>query len=141
MSQEPIQLALAIIRRENLFLLQLRDDVANIAYPGHWGLFGGHVEPEETPAIAVKREILEEINYLPPAIEFFASLPTPKLVRHVFVASLTVDLDQLELREGWDMGLWTPDQIQAGARYSIQADEVRPLVPPIQRILLEFLGV
>jgi len=140
MSQEPIPIALAIIRREKLFLLQLRDDVKTIAHPGHWGLFGGHVEPGESPATAMKREILEEINYLPPSIGFFASFPTPKLVRHVFLVSLTVDLDQLELREGWDLGLWTPEQIQAGARYSSQADEVRPLAPPHQRILLDFLG-
>ncbi len=141
MNQEPTPIALAIIKREKQFLLQLRDDVPNISHPGQWGLFGGHVEPGETPAVAVKREILEEINYLPPSIGFFASFPTPKLVRHIFVISLTVDLDQLELREGWDLGLWTPDQIQAGARYSSQADEVRPIVPPHQRILLEFLGV
>ncbi len=94
----------------------------------------------ETPAAAMKREILEEINYLPPSIDFFAAFPTPKLVRHVFVASLTVDLDRLELREGWDLGLWTPGQIMAGARYSSRADEVRSLASPHQKILLEFLG-
>ena len=141
MNQEPTPIALAIMKREKQFLLQLRDDVPNISHPGQWGLFGGRVEPGETPAVAVKREILEEINYLAPSIGFFASFPTPKLVRHIFVISLTVDLDQLELREGWDLGLWTPDQIQAGARYSSQADEARPIVPPHQRILLEFLGV
>lgn len=140
MSHEPIPIALAIIKREDLFLLQLRDDVPNIAHPGLWGLFGGHVEPGETPAAAIEREILEEINYLPPSIDFFAAFPTPKLVRHVFVASLTVDLDRLELREGWDLGLWTPGQIMAGARYSSRADEVRSLASPHQKILLEFLG-
>ena len=139
MSHEPIPIALAIIKREKLFLLQLRDDVPNIAHPGLWGLFGGHVEPGETPAAAIKREIFEEINYLPPSIDFFAAFPAPELVRHVFVASLTVDLDRLELREGWDFGLWTPEQIMAGARYSSRADEVRSIASPHQKILLEFL--
>lgn len=29
------------------YLLQLRDEAPQIWYPGHWGLFGGSVEPGE----------------------------------------------------------------------------------------------
>ncbi len=140
MSQEPVHAALAILRRDNLYLLQLRDDFPHIDYPGHWGLFGGYLNTGEAPAVAVAREILEEISYRPLSIDFFASFPTPEVIRHIFVASLTVDLDQLELNEGWDAGLWTPEQIQAGARYSTKAGETRPLASAHQRILLDFMG-
>ena len=139
MSQAPVEVALAVLKVDDLYLLQLRDDIPNIAYPGHWGLFGGHLDTGETPTEAVKRELLEEISYQPSPIVFLASFPTPKLRRHVFEASIAVDLSQLELHEGWDMGLWTLEQIRAGLRYSSQADEVRPLAPPHQMILLEFL--
>jgi len=139
MTEAPIEVALAILKQDHCCLLQLRDDIPNIAYPGQWGLFGGHLDSGETPTDAVKRELLEEIAFAPPSIVFLASLPTPKVLRHVFAASLTVDLDQLVLREGQDMGLWTLEQIEEGARYSPRADETRPLAPPHRRILLEFL--
>ena len=48
-------------------LLQLRDDIPNILYPGKIGLFGGHREGEETFLECVVREIHEELSYyLPP---------------------------------------------------------------------------
>ena len=46
------------------FLLQRRDDVPNILYPGKIGLFGGHREGEETFLGCVVREVFEEIGYL-----------------------------------------------------------------------------
>jgi hypothetical protein len=50
-----------------------------------------------------------------------------------------VELNQLVLGEGWDMGLLTPDQIKAGSCYSAKAGQVRPLGRPHQQILLDFL--
>jgi 8-oxo-dGTP diphosphatase len=35
------EVALAILYREGEFLLQLRDDIPTILYPGYWTLFGG----------------------------------------------------------------------------------------------------
>jgi hypothetical protein len=42
------QVAIAILYRQDQFLLQLRDNIPNIAYPGHWGFFGGHLDPGTT---------------------------------------------------------------------------------------------
>jgi hypothetical protein len=61
------------------------------------------------------------------------------VIRHVFHAPLTVELHQLVLGEGWDMGLLTPEQIKAGECYSEKAGQVRPLGRPHQQILLDFL--
>lgn len=53
----------AIVRRgDGRVLLQLRDDKPEIFYPGHWGLFGGAVEPGEAPGDALRRELLEELG-------------------------------------------------------------------------------
>ncbi len=41
------------------FLLQRRDNVPNILYPGKIGLFGGHREGEETFLECVVREVSE----------------------------------------------------------------------------------
>jgi 8-oxo-dGTP diphosphatase len=121
-------------------LLQLRDNVPHIVYPGHWALFGGHLEPGESADVAVQRELLEEIGYLPPDIIYFRSYTDdPKVVRHVYQAALSVDLEALTLMEGWDMGWFSWEDIQRGDRYSSRAAQVRPLGKPHQQILLDFL--
>ncbi len=131
--------AIAILYRQDQFLLQLRDNISGILYPGHWGLFGGHIEPGETPAVAVERELLEEIGYVPSMLSEFGCYSDSRVVRHVYHAPLAVELNQLVLNEGWDMGLLTPDQIRQGRSYSAKAAQVMPLVPPTQQILLDFI--
>nr|WP_228383162.1 hypothetical protein [Synechococcus elongatus] len=42
------EVALAVVTQGRQYLLQLRDDLDWILYPGQWGLFGGHIEPGET---------------------------------------------------------------------------------------------
>lgn len=139
MINQYIHVAIAILHQQNKFLLQLRDDIPGIIYPGHWGLFGGHIEPGETPDVAVKRELLEEIGYIPPILSKFNCYSDSKVVRHVYHALLTVELNALVLSEGWDMDLLTPEQIRQGEHYSQKADQVRPLIPPTQQILLDFI--
>lgn len=132
--------AIAILYRQDQFLLQLRDNISGIVYPGHWGLFGGHIEPGETPAVAVERELLEEIGYVPPMLSEFSCYFDSRVVRHVYHAPLAVELNQLVLNEGWDMGLLTPEQIRQGRSYSAKAAQVMPLIPPTQQILLDFIA-
>lgn len=136
---QPIEVAIAIIYASDGFLMQLRDNIPGIIYPGCWGLFGGHLEPDETPEQALKRELLEEIGYASPVVSKFGCYSDAKVIRHVFHTPLTVELNQLVLGEGWDMGVVTPEEIRAGERYSKKAAQVRPLGHPHQQILLDFL--
>ena len=140
MTNSPIQVSLAILNREDRFLMQLRDDIPGIVYPGVWGLFGGHIEPEETPEIAVKREIIEEIGYEISEVSAFGLYTAQNVIRHVFYAPLNVDISQLVLNEGWDMGLLTPEQIRQGQAYSEKAGMVRNIGRPHQNILLDFIA-
>lgn len=139
MNNKPAEVAIAILYRQDQFLMQLRDNTPRIIYPGYWAFFGGHLDPGETPEEAVKREILEEIGYTLPFVSKFGCYSDSAVIRHVFHAPLTVELDQLVLAEGWDMGLLTPEQIKVGSCYSEKAGEVRPLGRPHQQILLDFL--
>src|SRR5262249_50094214 len=41
--------------------MQLRDSNPAIFYPDHWGCFGGAVEAGEPPAVALVRELEEEL--------------------------------------------------------------------------------
>ena len=140
MSVKVVEVAIAVLYRQGEFLSQLRDNIPGIAYPGCWGLFGGHLEPGESPEIALKRELLEEIGYAPPVVSEFGLYSESHVIRHVYAGELTVDLTQLDLKEGWDMGLLTPEDIRRGDRYSERAGEVRPLGNPHQRILLDFIN-
>jgi 8-oxo-dGTP pyrophosphatase MutT (NUDIX family) len=139
MNQLQVHVAIAILYQEDKFLMQLRDNIPTIAAPGCWGLFGGHIEAGETPDIAVKREVLEEIGYMLPPFFEFGCYCDEKVVRHVFHAPLLVELNQLVLNEGWDMGLLTPQDIRQGNCYSKNAGEVRPLGLMHQRIILDFI--
>jgi 8-oxo-dGTP pyrophosphatase MutT (NUDIX family) len=148
MSKSLAAVAVAILYQEGKFLMQLRDDFPGIIYPGHWGLFGGHLEPGETPEAALKRELLEEINYAIPlggccrtaAPIKFRSYADNRVIRHVFHAPLQVSLDALVLNEGWDLGLVKLEDIQRGKCYSSKAGQERPLGDIHQRILLEFVA-
>ncbi|GAB4461662.1 MAG: NUDIX hydrolase [Elainellaceae cyanobacterium] len=134
-----VHVAIAILHQDSQFLLQLRDDIPGIYYPGCWGFFGGHVEPDEAPAAAVRRELLEEIGYAPPVLEPFARYETEEVVRHVFHGRLEVSVEALQLNEGWDLGLLSLEDIRRGDRYSERAGQVRPLGQPHRQILLEFV--
>lgn len=133
------KVAIAILHHQNQFLLQLRDDDPNIAYPGHWGFFGGHLEPGETPEVAVQRELLEEIGYSPPQLDLFRCYSDANVIRYVFHGALTVGLESLILTEGLDMALLTLDEIQQGQCFSTKVGEMRPLGTPHQKILIEFI--
>ncbi len=138
--ETPPEVAIAILYRpDGQILLQLRDDIPGIAYPGYWGFFGGHMEPGETPKVALARELWEEIGYQIPEAEFFGHYPEPWVQRNVFTVPLTVELEDLTLSEGWDWGFFTQEDIQRGDRYSERAGQVRPLATPHQRILRDFL--
>lgn len=133
------EVAIAILYQDDRFLLQLRDDIPTIAWPGHWAFFGGHLEPGEDPDTAVYRELEEEIGYTAPQLALFERVEDETVVRHVYHGPLVVPVAQLVLSEGLDLGLWSIDDIRRGQRFSARAREERPLGPPHRQILLSFL--
>jgi 8-oxo-dGTP pyrophosphatase MutT (NUDIX family) len=136
---EPVSVAIAILYQGDRYLMQLRDDTPEIVYPGVWGFFGGHIEPDEDPEVAVLRELEEEIGYTAPHVTLFESRVEAGIKRYVFYAPLTVDLEALTLTEGWDFGLWTADDVRRGDRYSDVAGQTRPIGKPHRKILLSFI--
>lgn len=60
---EPLSASMAIlIVEDGGYVMQLRDDIPHIWYPDHWGLFGGGIEPGESPEDALIREVYEELT-------------------------------------------------------------------------------
>ena len=136
--------ALAMLQREGLWLLQLRDDDDTIIYPGHWGLFGGHLEAGETPMEAVMRELNEEICWTPqsPPQHWFSNNNGTRMV-HVFRGTLDVSIEALKLQEGQDLRLTSLEEMESGLVWSERREEQRPVAPGlgivIQRLIKESL--
>ena len=90
------------------YLLQQRDDIPGIWYPGHWGCFGGAVDDGEAPLQALTRELQEEIEFdVREAIYFtrldfdLAGLGMRRYYRIYYVVSMTsAELDRIRLHEG-----------------------------------------
>jgi 8-oxo-dGTP pyrophosphatase MutT (NUDIX family) len=103
------QIAAAIVfDTSGRLLLQLRDDIPNILFPGKIGLFGGHREGDESFLDCVVREIHEELSYfLPPErFERIACRVGPDsevvggTVHAEFFVARDVPVDKLTVTEG-----------------------------------------
>ena len=130
------EVALAMLHRDGRWLLQLRDDLDTILYPGHWGLFGGHLDPGETPQQAVMRELQEEISWVPQTLpQLWFSDTSDTRIAHVFRGQLEVTLDQLQLLEGQDLKLASLDELITGEVWSEKLRETRPIAPGLAGVI------
>lgn len=93
------------------YLLQLRDDTPQIWFPGHWGFFGGSVDPNESEIKALRRELREELELEMVEARLFAGFDfdlTPLGLRRYFrnyyeVPVSTAAFDRLVLHEGAEL--------------------------------------
>lgn len=100
--------AAIIVLEDGRYLLQLRDDIEPIWYPGHWGCFGGEVETGEDPVEALRREVREELALEMGSANFFTEfqfdltgLKLGRYYRRYYVVPMAVsDLSRLCLGEG-----------------------------------------
>lgn len=106
--------AAILVDEHGRYLLQLRDDFKGLPMAGHWGCFGGALEPGETPEGAMRRELVEELAWdaremYPLAVAAFAVWPgTPVLRKHFFVIPFRADeVPKMVLGEGADLGCFT----------------------------------
>jgi 8-oxo-dGTP pyrophosphatase MutT (NUDIX family) len=109
--------ALILVESEG-YLMQLRDPHPDIWYPGHWGLFGGGVEPGEEPLAALARELKEELELEVETAALFArfdfdvsGLRLKRYFRNYYIVEVTRMVQQrLVLHEGAAMRVFTgPD--------------------------------
>ena len=64
----------AVIIKKGKFLLQLRDNNPAITYPNNWVFFGGGVNHGEKHEDALKRELIEELGWMPQKFYYLRSL-------------------------------------------------------------------
>lgn len=109
--------AALIIVDERGYLLQRRDNIPHIFYPDHWGLFGGAIDPGETPEAALTRELREELMLDVAEMTRFgeisfnvASVGRGNICRTYFEVHLTErQVAGLTLGEGAAMAVFSPE--------------------------------
>lgn len=116
---------------DNKVLLQLRDIKNGIAFPGHWGFFGGAIDYGETPEDAAKRELIEEIGYKPASIfkfSFDIITDLKNLPSHAFCCPLSTPVEEIKLMEGLDLGLFSFEEIIIEELYSSKLKKPFPVI-------------
>ena len=136
---KPVDVAMAMLHRDGCFLMQLRDDFEHIVHPGCWAFFGGHIEPGEAILPGLRRELKEEIGYVPQILSLFQQNEDKHKKRHYYYGALTVPLNKLQLNEGQDFALCSPEEIEKGKKYSERLGEMRSLGKPHQQMLLALI--
>ncbi len=124
----------AILTVGHGYALQLRDCDPSIAFPGHWGFFGGEVEAGETPVKAIGREIREELGldlnawqelWEVPYLSELGGQPSRVVI---FVTDATAVWPRHRLREGVAAGVFSRERLP------------EPMIPLAVRLLERYEG-
>ena len=134
-----LEVSLAMLHRDGRWLMQLRDEIPTTVAPGCWGLFGEHLDTGETPEQALRRELLEEISWQPTVVELVMLHHIHRRTAHVFLSELSVPLEQLQLLEGQDMALVSPEDLLAGSIWSRRLGSHRPLADGLLEVMQHVL--
>jgi 8-oxo-dGTP pyrophosphatase MutT (NUDIX family) len=114
--------AAIIVLEDGNYLLQLRDEIPGIFFPGHWGLFGGAMDEGESAEDALRRELCEELGIDFHAITYFTEFAFEfpehgKILRRFYEVLATPDMvGRMVLAEGADMRAFPASHIMTELR-------------------------
>jgi 8-oxo-dGTP pyrophosphatase MutT (NUDIX family) len=118
--------AALLVLEDGRYIVQLRDDIPNIWYPGHWGLFGGGVDAGEDELAALRRELREELELEVTEARLFAtidydlqSIGLDCYFRRYYEVPVTIAAwNRVVLHEGSDVRALTGDEALSLPRIS-----------------------
>lgn len=115
------------------FLLQLRDEIEGIAWPGMWGIVGGAIEVGESPYDAAVRETEEEVGQRVERLHLVGSIPAVWRgggTLHLFCAGAPFLDAEIVVGEGQDARFFEPDEIRL----------LEPTTPFLKPLVSGFVG-
>ena len=74
--------------------------------PGRFAFFGGGIEKNETPEVALNREIKEELDFTPAGAEFFGNYESQHAILNVFIIKVTSDFESKIIVKEGDYGMF-----------------------------------
>jgi|TARA_B100000315_G_C14289984_1_gene456942 8-oxo-dGTP pyrophosphatase MutT (NUDIX family) len=118
--------AAILLSEEGDYLLQQRDGTPGIWYPNMLGLFGGIIEKGEEASVALRRELVEELEFSPRQLSYFSfsffgtsEIASGSSCRIIYEARFTQEeWKQMVLNEGAGMKIISSSDI-IGLKHSI----------------------
>ena len=111
-----------IVQEDGHYLMQLRDEIPGIFFPGHWGLFGGAMDAGESPEAALARELHEELGVEFDKVSYFTEFTFDfpihgKILRRYYEVPVTAEMvSRMVLSEGADMRAFPAPEIMTRLR-------------------------
>lgn len=133
MKNPPVFAGAVVVAPDGRILCQLRDNKPGIICPGCWsGTPGGQVEPGETPAAAIVRELYEEfevrVNDLRSLVTIVETGGEFAGTYHAFTGRLAIPLEDVRCHEGVRVAFFPPEDALTLRQH-----------PTSLKILLEYL--
>jgi len=108
-----------LVTSDKKYLLQHRDDIPEIWFPGFWGTFGGAIDAGESQEQSLIRELEEELEFTPTHFSFFTQITfdfttigSDNKYRSYFeVPVSTSEIAAMSLHEGSGMRLFTASDV------------------------------
>jgi len=110
--KRPVGAGIILINSKKEILLNLRDDIPEIPYPGMWDLPGGHPEGDESPEECVRREMMEEMELDLGEFHFFKKCSWPTFDEYIFWKQIDLIPSEIPLHEGQKLAYFTFEEIK-----------------------------